>query len=154
MKKMITTLLMALVFSVSAVAGEKCDGAADDCLAKMQAKYAAKPWLGVEYDKAEDGRYVIKKVYGDSPAEEAGFQKGDVLLAMQGVEYSKSNKKAIKAVYADIKPGSDVQYVVKRQGAKVELEATMAHVPVKLQQKWIAEHMKKYHPENQVASTD
>ena len=42
---------------------------------------------------------------------------------------------------------------VKRQGAKVKLDATMAHVPVELQQKWIAEHMKKYHAD-QVASAN
>ena len=154
MKKLITTLLMALVFSVSALAGEKCDGAADDCLAKMQAKYAAKPWLGVEYDKADHGQYVIKKVHADSPAEAAGFQKGDVLLAMEGVEYTKANKKALKAVWADIEPGSEVQYVVKRQGAKVELDATLAHVPVDVQKEWIAEHMKKSHPEYQVAAAN
>lgn len=154
MKKLLI-MLAALAVSMSAVAGgEKCQHDANEELTKLQAKYAEKPWLGVEYDKTDHGQLVVKKVYANSPAEQAGFQKGDILLTMEGEEYSKANKKAIKALYADITPGSDVQYVVKRQGAKVKLGATMAHVPVDLQKKWIAEHMKEHHPEVQVASSN
>ena len=153
MKKLLI-MLMALAVSLSAGAGEKCDGSGEDCMAKMKTKYAEKAWLGVEYDKTDHGQLVVKKVYSDSPAQEAGFQKGDVLLTMQGEEYSKANKAAIKKVYSGIKPGSDVQYVVKRQGAKVELDATLAHVPKEVQKKWIAEHMEKYHSEKQVASSN
>ena len=36
--------------------------------------------------------------------------------------------------------------------AETELDATLAHVPVDLQKKWIAEHMKEHHPEARVAS--
>lgn len=154
MMKLIAILLLALTVSLPAFAGgARCDGSADE-VAKLKTKYAEKAWLGVEYEKADDGSYVINKVHTDSPADQAGFQKGDVLLTMQGVEYSKANKKALKKVYANISPGSDVQYVVKRQGAKVELDATLAHVPVDLQKKWIAEHMEAHHPETQVAANN
>lgn len=154
MKKLMI-MLAALAVSMSAVAGgERCNHDGEEELAKLQAKYAAKPWLGIEYDKTDYGQMVVKKVHANSPAEQAGFQKGDILLTMEGEEYSKANKKAIKALYTDIKPGSEVQYVVKRQGAKVELDATMAHVPTDLQKKWIAEHMKENHPEVQVASSN
>lgn len=153
MKKLMI-MLMALAVSLSASAGEKCDGAGEDCLAKMKAKYAEKAWLGVEYDKTDHGQLVVKKVYLDSPAHEAGFQQGDILLTMEGEEYSKANKAAIKKIYTGIKPGSEVEYVVKRQGAKVELDATLAHVPKELQKKWIAEHMDNYHSEKQVASSN
>lgn len=147
-------MLMALAVSFAAVAGEKCGADSEDCLAKMKTKYAEKAWLGVEYDKTDHGQLVVKKVYLDSPAHEAGFQKGDILLTMEGEEYSKANKAAIKKIYSGIKPGSEVDYVVKRQGAKVELDATLAHVPKEVQKKWIAEHMEKYHSEKQVASNN
>ena len=35
----------------------------------------------------------------------------------------------LKAVFAKIEPGSEVQYVVKRQGGKVKLDATLTKVP-------------------------
>ena len=153
MTNLIAILLLAFTFCLPAVAGERCDGSAKD-VAKMEAKYAEKAWLGVEYDKTDTGQYMITKVHSGSPADKAGFQKGDTLLAMEGVEYSKANKKALKKVYANISPGSEVHYVVKRQGAKVELDATLALVPADLQKKWIAEHMEKHHPDQQVASTN
>ena len=153
MTKLIAILLLALTFCLPAVAGERCDGSADE-VAKMEAKYAEKAWLGVEYDKTDSGHYVITNVHSGSPANKAGFQKGDTLLSMQGEEYTKANKKALKKVYANISPGSEVQYVVKRQGAKVELDATLEHVPADLQRKWIAEHMEKHHPDQQVASSN
>lgn len=154
MKKLIIILLTALVVSVSATAGEKCDADGDACLVKMKAKLAEKAWLGIEMDKNDHDMLVIKKVYQDSPAQQAGFQKGDILLTMQGEEYTKANKPAIKKLYTGLKPGSDVQYVVKRQDAKVELDATLAHVPKDVQMEWIAKHMKEHHPEKQVASNN
>lgn len=155
MKNRIAIFLVALAVSLPAAAGgERCHGDADDCLAKMKTKLSQKAWLGVEYDMADNGHWAISKVHEDSPAEAAGFRKGDILLTMEGVEYSKANKKAIKEVYAGIKPGSEVEYLVDRQGNEVELEATLSHVPQDLQKKWITEHMKTNHPEFQMAAKD
>ena len=68
---------------------------------------------------------------------------------MQGEKYTKANKAALKTVWAGVEPGSDVQYVVKRNGAKVELDATLANVPTDLQSERIAEHMAESHPDQQ-----
>ena len=154
MRKLVAITVVMLVVALPAAAGDKgsCQGGGEDCLAKMKAKFADKPWLGIEYDTDEKGRWVVEKVYEGSPAEQVGFQKGDVLLAMQGEEYSKANKPALKKIYSKLSPGSDVQYVVLRQGGKVKLDATLRHVPKDLQKQWIAEHMTKNHPEMQMAS--
>ena len=113
---------------------------------------AQKAWLGISYDTDEKGRWVVSEVEPGSPAQKAGFEKGDVMLAVDGVGYSKENKAELKAVYATLKPGSEATYVVKRQGGKVKLHATLSHVPEELQAKWIAEHMTKSHSETQMAS--
>ena len=116
------------------------------------AKLKDKPWLGIEYETTEHGRWAIEKVMPGSPAEKAGFEEGDVMLAVNGVEYSKENKKAVKEAYSNLEPGSTVTYLVKRKGGKVKLEATLGHVPVDVQKKWIQAHMTEYHPEMQMAS--
>jgi hypothetical protein len=154
MRKVLAVLAVVLVLAIPAMAGEKgkCNGSGEDCLAKMKAKYAEKAWLGINYDTDDAGHWVVSKVYDRSPAEKAGFQKGDILLAMDGVKYSKDNKKELKAVYAKLEPGSKTTYVVKRHGEKVKLEATLGNVPKDLQKQWMAEHMQKYHPEMQMAS--
>jgi C-terminal processing protease CtpA/Prc len=154
MKKQIVIFLLALAVALPAAAGgARCDGSKEE-VANMQTKLANKAWLGVEYDKTDDGYYVIKSVHDGSPADQAGFQKGDLLLTMQGVKYSKANKAEMKKVWSKVSPGSEVEYVVKRDGAKVSLDATLAHVPKDLQKKWIAEHMAKAHPDQQYVLND
>ena len=154
MKKLFAIMVVMLIVALPAAAGDKakCKGSGEDCLAKMKTKLAEKPWLGIGYETDEHGHWVVKKVYEGSPAEAAGFQKGDIMLAMQGEQYTKDNKEALKAIYKDLEVGSDVQYVVKRQGGKLKLDATLAHVPKDLQKLWIAEHMEHNHPEMQMAS--
>jgi predicted metalloprotease with PDZ domain len=154
MKKQIAIFLMALAVALPAAAGgAKCDGSAEE-LAMMKTKLANKAWLGIEYDKTDAGYFVIEAVHDGSPADQAGFRKGDVLLTMEGEKYTKANKAALKTVWANVEPGSEVEYVVKRDGEKVNLAATLAHVPADLQEKWIAEHMAEYHGDQQLAAKD
>ncbi len=154
MKKVYALLVVMLVLAMPAMAGEKgkCAGSGEDCLKKMSAKYGEKAWLGINYDTDEQGHWVVDKVYDRSPAQKAGFEKGDILLAIDGVKYSKDSKKELKAVYAKLEPGSKTTYWAKRQGEKVKLEATLGSVPKDLQKQWIAEHMEHSHPEYQMAS--
>lgn len=154
MKRCAVLLVVALLAAAPAMAGEKgtCEGNPDDCAKKMEQKLSQKAWLGISYDTDEKGRWVVSEVEPGSPAQNAGFKKGDVMLAVDGVAYSKDNKAELKAVYAKLKPGSEATYVVSRQGGKVKLQAKLGHVPEELQAKWIAEHMSKYHSDTQMAS--
>ena len=156
MKRFSGLLAVALVMVVATAvfSGDKgdCTASGEDCLKKMQYKLEHQAWLGIEYDTTENGHWMVTEVVPDSPAAKAGFEKGDVLLAINGVELSKENKKAVKVAFSKLEPGSEATYVVKRQSGKVKLEATLGHVPENLQAKWIQEHMSKYHPETKVAS--
>lgn len=154
MKKVLALLVAMLILAMPAVAGEKgkCKGNAEDCLKKMGQKYSEMAWLGIGYDTDENGHWVVNKVYDRSPAQDAGFQKGDILLAVNDVKYSKDNKKELKEVYATFEPGTETTYWVKRGGEKVKLQATLGSVPKDLQKQWIAEHMENSHPEFQMAS--
>jgi predicted metalloprotease with PDZ domain len=154
MKRLGVLLVVVLLAAAPAMAGDKgkCEGNPDDCAKKMEQKLAQKAWLGISYDTDEKGRWVVSAVEPGSPAQKAGFEKGDVMLAVDGVEYSKENKAELKAVYAKLKPGSEATYIVKRQGGKVKLQATLVHVPEELQAKWIAEHISESHSETQMAS--
>ena len=154
MKKLVAVLVLVLFVAMPAMAGDKgkCAGSGEDCLAKMKTKIAHKAWLGIEYETNEKGRWVVEDVYKGSPAQKAGFEQGDVLLAINGVEYSKANKPALKEVYSKLEPGSQAKYVVERQGGKVKLGVTLGSVPKDVQAKWINEHMKNHHPDYQMAS--
>ena len=147
--------VVVLLGAVSvAMAGDKhaCKASTQECLNKMVAKYQQKGWLGVETEKADNGRWAISKVYPDSPAAKAGFKPGDVFISMNGVEMTKENKEALSKVKHAIGPGSDVNYVVKRQGGKVKLNAHLGNIPNAVIAEWVGEHMIKDHAATRMAS--
>jgi len=146
-------VVMVVAVSIPALAGEgHCKGTADECCKKMATKLEHKAWLGIEMDHNEDGRYVVTSVVPGSPAEAAGFQSGDVLLALNGVEWSKQNHDAVKKASYELKPGSSATYVVKRGGEKLKLSATLAHVPREVMAQWVGEHMLAEHADVKMAS--
>lgn len=155
MKRSLVTLVIALVAVAAApvLAGDgHCDGTPEECLKKMTSKLENKAWLGVELEPGDHGHYRITRVVPDSPAEQAGFQAGDVLLAMNGVKWSEDNKEAFKKASYELHPGSTAEYVVKRDGQKVKLEATLAHIPRDVMAQWVGDHMLESHTEMRLAS--
>jgi C-terminal processing protease CtpA/Prc len=156
MKAWATICVVVLVVAVAmpVMAGDKhaCTASTDDCLKKMQTKMQAKGWLGVETEETDSGHWAVNKVYLDSPAAQAGFQAGDVLIALNGVEMSKQNKEAYKEAASELGPGSKVTYTIKREGGKKQFEVQLGSVPRELMAQWVGEHMLAYHTQVRVAS--
>ena len=142
-------LLLIVAVAAPGLAGgkhhKKCDADPADCVKKMKQKFADKAWLGIEMNTTDDGRYQITAVVPDSPAATAGFVEGDIILSMNGHNYSETDKKAVKVAWSEVEPGSKAVYVVLRKGGKIKLKAKLDHVPEAYQKKWIKEHLAKYH---------
>jgi C-terminal processing protease CtpA/Prc len=120
-----------------------CTASKEDCLKHME-EAKNNGWLGIQYDNTEDGTSVIKSVVKGSPAEKAGFQSGDVLYALNGIEMNETNMAAVKSTWKSLKPGSPVSYTVKRAGEKKELTATLGKMPSDVYETMVAEHMKEH----------
>src|SRR5262245_57635424 len=73
-----------------------CTASKEECMKYMQ-DAKAHGWLGIEYDKTEDGNMVIGKVLPGSPAAKAGFENGDVLTAFNGIPLTDANKDKLAA---------------------------------------------------------
>lgn len=146
----VAVLIMAM--AVPGMAGDKhqksCDGTPEECKKKLASKLAHKAWLGIEMETTDDGHYRITKVIADSPAAQAGLEQGDILLAMNGEDYSKGNMKAVKTEWSQLEPGSTAKYIVLRKGGKLKVKATLGTLPVEYQKKYIQEHLAKYHQES------
>jgi S1-C subfamily serine protease len=129
------------------VAGDKkkCDADPAECKAKMKAKIAAKGWLGIKMDKGDDGKVSVVEVFPDSPAAAAGFQKGDVLVAVNGIPYGTEDEAKQKKMQKAWGPGNEVAFTVKRSGEKKTLDATLGKVPPEVAKDMIQEHLKTYH---------
>jgi len=143
MKPTVTLLALALVVGLvtAAFAGGNHGECKTDAAHATKAKLAAKGWLGIDTEKDEaTGAYRVTQVAAGSPAEQAGFREGDVLVAFNGIPVK--DKERIKAAKASIGVGSQITYTVARSGAEQQLSATLAPVPEQVLAQWIAEEEK------------
>ncbi len=153
----LTLTVFAFLLAGSAIAGdrhERCNLDTQECLDKMAAKMRSKGWLGIETTKVDDGWYKISTVKASSPAAEAGLQAGDVLLALNGVKLNANNKAELEKVKKTLGPGKTANYVVKRQGAKVQVAVTLSHVPEIQIAEWIGQHLLEHHTGEQIAAAN
>ena len=141
--RMLFAIAAACVMSVSAFAGEeKCTADTQTCLNMMAANMKERGWMGVEWDVDEDHNTVtIQSVVEDSPAQAAGFKAGDLIVAVDGVEYNAENKEAIYKSFGAKKPGNYINFKVERDGAIRKLNVTLGTVPDEVLARMIGGHM-------------
>ena len=122
-----------------------CNMKAEDCAKEMKKDAATRGWLGIGLDMSDDEHMAINKVWPDSPAEKAGFQVGDKIVSLNGVECSEDNMEKVHGMLKDAKIGDKVTYVVARGSQNMTLEATLAKIPDAVLAERIDEHMKMDH---------
>jgi S1-C subfamily serine protease len=150
---MVTTLSLALFLALSSMAaagGEKCDKAHAAKAKTAMHEKAKHGWLGLDLEKNAASGYVVTRIAAGSPAEKAGFQKGDVLVAFNGIALTDANKEALKKAKMQNAVGKQVTYTISRAGAERQIAATLAKVPEEV----LAEWEKEYDTTVAVAQTD
>ena len=143
-RHLIWVLFIAVAVAAPVVAGEKCTADTQTCLNKMASNLKARGWVGLEVEK-EDGKLVVTAVEG--PAMEAGILAGDVLVAMDGIEFSEANHKKLYAAKKHQMAGGTTTYTVSRGGC-CHTEATASEIAVKrvavpdaVLARWVGGHM-------------
>lgn len=142
MKRKTSLLALALTLALAPMAfagGEKCAHQTAAAHKEKAAQLAAKGWLGLKTEKDAAGAYRVAAVKPGSPAAQAGFRAGDVLVAMNGVALTDANKAALKKAKANLGVGKQVSYTVRRGGAEQTLSATLAPVPDEVLAEWMKE---------------
>lgn len=140
---MVAVLVLALAMPVVAGEAGKCMQSTQACL-NHWAKTKDTPWVGLQYDKAaENGTTTVKAITPGSPAATAGFQVGDVVVAMNGAKLS--DKEAVKKAKAEWKVGQSVQYTVTRAGAEQQIAVTLAAMPPEVYASLVGSHMLENH---------
>lgn len=123
---------------------KKCDAETDACVRKMVDKLGNRGWIGIEWDN-EAEIPVLTLIAGDSPAERAGLERGDVLLAFNGVKTSEGDE----AVWAEAKrsliPGNTITLTIERSGAKKEVDVVLVPLPRQIMAQWIGNHVLEHH---------
>jgi predicted metalloprotease with PDZ domain len=141
-KSLLLVLSLVAVLVTPAVAGGKCTADTQTCLNMMAEKLAHKGWIGVELDSDEEtGALTIKVVIEDSPAEAAGFESGDELVAVNGVVFADADEEQMKEAWSEMIPGKTVTCTIGRNGQQEEVDVTLAKLPEDVMAKWIGRHM-------------
>jgi S1-C subfamily serine protease len=146
----IAIVVVVLGGSVAMAGGEHCQQALDQTAAHL----SAKGWLGIETEKDAGGAYRVTAVAPGSPAAEAGFAVGDVLVALNGVALRADNKEAVMKAKKELGVGKTATYTVARAGAERRLTATLAPVPRDVLAKWLGEHVIDEHLGTTVAQAN
>ena len=149
------TLVFAVALALPLSAGEgqkKCEGDAQACLNKMATKFKDRGWVGVELDHNKDGSMTVLEVIDGSPAQAAGLKSGDVLVALNGVEFGEKNKDKLKAAQMEMKVGNTIDYTVKRGGKAKDVAIKLAPIPQEVMYAWVGQHMMQGHSTIEIAS--
>ncbi len=144
----VAVVIVALAVAVPLVAGEgskTCKASTQDCLNYMKANMADRGWVGIEY---EPETMKILRVIEGSPAESAGFEKGDQLVALNGVDVGGDDAEALARIQKEhMKPGNRITYTVERAGMRRNIDVTLGAIPKEVFAQWIGAHMLEYHAE-------
>jgi predicted metalloprotease with PDZ domain len=85
-----------------------------------------KAWIGATQEKGDDGRAKIRNVIPGSPAETAGLDRDDVVLA---VDSRVVNADAFTRTVSEHKPGDSIRVTVIRLGELKDIPVTLAASP-------------------------
>lgn len=146
MKRVAFFLAPALMLALAApvvLAGdyEKCTASTQECLDMMAKKLQNKGFIGVELSE----EHVISKVVADSPAEEVGLEEGDVLFAVNGIEYNEENHEKLGEFRKTMKPGKTFTFTILKNGKKEkDIDITLANLPDDLLAQWVGSHILKH----------
>lgn len=122
--------------------GTSCGASTQQCLDIMTASCASRGWLGVELSAQPDGSSRVRRVVEKSPAEAAGLQAGDRIVAIDGIRLGDaSNEGALVRVQAGMKPGTSVTYSIERGGETRSVQVRLAAMPDSVRHQLIGEHM-------------
>jgi len=125
------------------VAHAKCTAAAEECR-KMMAESRSRGWIGLKIDQSEDGVLTVLSVHAGSPAQAAGFEAGDVLVAMNGIALDEGNHGKLEAAKSGLRIGDTVTYTIRRAGAERSIAARLAPMPDEVYTAMVDEHMKEH----------
>ena len=85
-------------------------------------------WLGVWLIENEGGGgAVVHRVEDDSPAQEAGFEQGDILLSLAGKPMTSSSQ--LNFLLGRMKPGTEIAFGLVRNGVQMEKTVQLGAQP-------------------------
>jgi len=123
-----------------------CDGKLEECLEFLANKMKSSGWVGVELEiDKEKGTYTVVKVLEESPAQAAGIEVGDRLIAVNGRPIAEFREKMLSGKKSDCwAPGQSVTYTIKRGDVDRTIRIILAPMPAEVLARYIGEHIQMH----------
>ena len=141
----VTRLLAVAILATAAVlvADEpRCGATARECEQQIRQMLARSRYLGVQVVQLKPG-IVIKSVVPNSPAEKAGLEDGDRLIAVNGRAMTNATVRDFKQVIAEA-PGR-LWIIVQHRGAFKKIEVTLRPYSKEQLDKIVNAHLQQSH---------
>lgn len=123
----------------------RCPYKLEECLELLANKWKSSGWVGVELEIDEaKGTYTVQKVLEASPAEAAGIQPGDLLVAVNGTPIAEFSEKMLSGKTDCWKPGQSVTYTITRGDVDRQIRLILAPMPAEVLARYISEHIKMH----------
>jgi predicted metalloprotease with PDZ domain len=144
----ISRLIVVALVLTTALAAEtpKCNGTARDCDQQIRNMLSGRRYLGATIEDYNPG-LVIKSVHPESPADRAGLQGGDRLIALNGRSLIHASTREFKQIIADARSTGKLTMIVARRGASYrKVYARLEPYSKQQVDKIIAAHLSQSHP--------
>ena len=160
----ITTIAAILLLALGALtaAGEqtaeenkeepkyRCSYDLQACLDWMAEHYGSRGWAGMQLDTTDDV-YTVTEIQDGSPAEKAGVRPGDILVAINGVEFVEENEKKLVELQGKMKAGVQFTYTLKRKGKRRNVDVVLVGMPFEVIAQQVGMHLLTDHVDVKIA---
>lgn len=144
--------LIALAAPAIAEEGEhKCTADAQQCLDYFAKKFHNRGWMGIDAERDARGLRITSVTDG-TPAERAGIRVGDILLAVNGVEFSEANQARLQEMESGMLPGKTFEFTVASGSKSRDVTITLAKMPEDVVAAMVGRHMLNDHARVEVAA--
>ncbi len=128
----------------------RCSASLETCLNWMAKNYLGRGWAGMQLDTT-GGIYTVTELQPGSPAEKADVRPGDILVAINGVEFKEENEEKLVALQAKMKPGAQFTYTLKRHGKRRNVEVVLVEMPIEVAAQLVGMHLLTDHVDVAIA---
>lgn len=130
----------------------KCPASGEECAKKIRQMMTGQKFLGVIFYDSETGIFV-KSVVDGSPADEAGLEAGDYIIAIEGRDISDGNVKAFKKIFGKSQAQGEVTLKIRRGETTLTTTAYLREITEEQVTRIIAAHMEAAHSDHRMTST-
>ena len=128
----------------------RCSAELQACLDWMAKHYNGRGWAGMQLD-ADGMTYTVTSVLPGTPADEADIRPGDVLVAVNGVDFLEENTEKLLVFQKQMKPGAQFTYTIKRDGRRRNVNFVLVEMPMDVIALMVGTHLLNDHVDIELA---